>query len=412
MKRKLLALPIVLAVYIGLNVYIGWNVLIFLEWLAGPIPGPVFWPLFLLVAFGFPIGRMRRGPGPVLRLLKVAGAYYFALFEFGCLLLPTADIAGWLLKAAGFGPAVYIGGPGAAVLAVLLVLFAFGSYNAWSPVVREYRLEVPKDAGDPGELRILAASDLHLGHIVGNRHLRRLIREAEKRKPDLILLAGDVIDDDVEPFIRNRMDETIAGLKAPCGVYAVLGNHEYYGGQIETWVRRAADAGIRVLRDETVTVGGRFHIAGRKDKTAEGAGPDGRLPVGKLLEPLDPRLPILLMDHQPLALGEAARAGADLVLCGHTHRGQFAPNHLITRRLFELDWGYRRIGRTHALVSSGFGTWGPAIRLASRCELLDITLVFTGAKDSENRDKPDGAKGPASVTIEAGHTAAGQAATP
>jgi len=405
MNRMLLALPIILAVFIGLNVYIGWNAKLFLEWMAGPIPGPVFWALFLLLAFGFPLGRMKRGPGPALRLLKVAGAYYFAVFEFGCLLLPPADIAGWLLRKAGFGPDLYIGVPGAVVLAVLLVLFTAGSYNAWSPVVREYRLEVAKDAGDLRELRILAASDLHLGHIVGNRHLRRLVREAEKRKPDLILLAGDVIDDDIEPFIRNRMDGTIAGLKAPYGVYAVLGNHEYYGGRIEEWVRRAADAGIRVLRDETATIEGRFHIAGRKDKTAESAGPDSRLPVDRLLQPLDPRLPILLMDHQPLALREAARAGADLVLSGHTHRGQFAPNHLLTRRLFELDWGYKRIGNTHALVSSGFGTWGPALRIASRCELLDITLVFTGAQRSENRDISRNAASPDSVTMEAGQPA-------
>jgi len=402
MKRLLLALPIILAGFVGLNLYIGWNLLVFLEWLAGPIPGPAFWTLFLLVAFGFPLGRIRRGPGPVMRLLKVAGAYYFALFEYGCLLLPPADLAGWLLREAGYGPAVHIGLPGAAVLAALLVLFGYGSFNAWSPAVREYRLEVAKDAGDLNELRILAASDLHLGNIVGNRHLRRLIAVAEERKPDLILLAGDVIDDDIEPFIRNRMDETIAALRAPYGVWAVLGNHEYYGGQIETWVRRAADAGIRVLRDETATVEGRFHIAGRKDKTAEGAGPDGRLPVDRLLAGLDPRLPILLMDHQPLALGEAARAGADLLLCGHTHRGQFAPNHLVTRRLFELDWGYRRIGDMHALVSSGFGTWGPAVRLASRCELLDITLVFTGAQRSENRDNPDARAGADSVTIKVG----------
>jgi Predicted phosphohydrolases len=389
MKRMLLVLPIIFVIYLGLNVYIGWNIEMFLEWLAGPIPGPAFWIPFLLIAFGFPIGRIGHGLGSAVRLLKVAGAYYFALFEYGCLLFPPADIAGWLLKTGGYDASVHIGLPAAVAGAVLLVLFTAGSYNAWSPVVREYRLEVPKDAGGLGSLRILAASDLHLGNIVGNRHLRRLIREAEARKPDLILLAGDVIDDDVEPFVRNRMDETLAGLKAPYGVYAVLGNHEYYGGQIETYVRRAADAGVRVLRDETVTIEGRFHIAGRKDKTAEGAGPDGRLPVGKLLESLDPRLPILLMDHQPLALGEAARAGADLLLCGHTHRGQFAPNHLLTRRLFELDWGYKRIEGMHALVSSGFGTWGPAVRLASRCELLDITLVFTGGQRSENRDKPD-----------------------
>ena len=82
------------------------------------------------------------------------------------------------------------------------------------------------------------------------------------------------------------------------------------------------------------------------------------------------------MDHQPYAFGTAADAGADLLLCGHTHRGQFAPNHLITRRLFELDWGYMRKSALHVLVSSGFGTWGPPIRLFSRSEVLFVTLNF------------------------------------
>lgn len=390
MKRMLLALPIFLIVYTLLNVYIGWNILIVLEWAFGPLPGPVFWIPFALVALGFPIGKMKRGPGPVLRVLKIAGSYYLALFEYACLLFPPADLAGWLLHRAGYDASVYIGVPAAIVAAVLLVLFVRGSFNAWSPVVREYRLDVPKQAGGLPSLRILAASDLHLGNIVGNRHLRRLIAAAEERKPDLVLLAGDVIDDDIEPFVRNRMDETLSGLKARYGVYAVLGNHEYYGGQIEAYVRRMAEIGIPVLRDETATIPGRFHIAGRKDKTAEAAGPDGRMPVKELLGGLDPNLPILLMDHQPLALGEAAQAGADLLFCGHTHRGQFAPNHLLTRRLFELDWGYKQVGRMHALVSSGFGTWGPAVRLSSRSELLDITLVFAPPERSENRDKPDG----------------------
>ncbi|MNT99041.1 putative metallophosphoesterase [compost metagenome] len=82
------------------------------------------------------------------------------------------------------------------------------------------------------------------------------------------------------------------------------------------------------------------------------------------------------MDHQPSALQEAADNGIDLSLHGHTHRGQMAPNHWITRRIFELDWGYLRKGNLHAFVSSGYGSWGPPIRIGSRSEILDITIRF------------------------------------
>jgi hypothetical protein len=83
------------------------------------------------------------------------------------------------------------------------------------------------------------------------------------------------------------------------------------------------------------------------------------------------------MDHQPLELVQAAENGADLMLSGHTHRGQMAPNHLITRRIFELDWGYLKKSQLHAFVSSGFGFWGPPLRIGSRSEILLINITFT-----------------------------------
>ncbi len=366
----------ILLLFTGINAYIGWNGYVFLNEAAGGIPPLLYWIPFAVVVFGYLIGRARIIRGPVGRLIKVIGAGYFAVMEFAFLLLPLADVLSWLLKRGGAEPAIYIEYVGYGVLAVLVLILIRGWRNAWSPVVREHRLEVPKSAGGLHSLRILVASDIHLGNIVGNRHLKRLIQKVEQLKPDLILLPGDVIDDDIEPFKRNNMAEQMSRLQAPYGVYAVLGNHEYYGGHIAEYVQAMDAIGIRVLRDETVTIEGRFHVAGRKDKTSESAAQGGRLPTKQLLEALDPALPILLMDHQPHQFEAAAAAGADLLLCGHTHRGQFAPNHWITKRLFELDWGYMNKKGMHVLVSSGFGLWGPPFRIASRSELLDVTLTF------------------------------------
>lgn len=200
----------------------------------------------------------------------------------------------------------------------------------------------------------------------------------ERIKPDLILLAGDVLDDVIEPFIRNRMAERLGRLAAPLGVYAVLGNHEYYGGHIEEYVERMAALGIPVLRDERATPGGILNVVGRKDKAAESMDPQGRKPVAELLKGVDRSLPIILMDHQPYGYAADEEAGVDIVVSGHTHRGQFAPNHWVTGRLFELDWGYLRKGRMHAVVSSGYGTWGPPVRLASRSEIVHLSVTFSG----------------------------------
>jgi predicted MPP superfamily phosphohydrolase len=291
-------------------------------------------------------------------------------------LLPLADLAGWLLKKSGYGAAVYIGLTGSVVLLLLVFLLILGSYNAWSPIVRTYNVSIAKNAGERRQMRIAVASDIHLGNIVGNRHLGRLVNMINGMSPDLILLPGDVIDDDIEPFIRNNMSTTMKRLKARYGIYAVLGNHEYYGGHIEEYVKQMELIGIGVLRDETVTIEGGVQIAGRKDRTSETAEPGGRLGIAELLQGLDHSKPIVVMDHQPYHFDKAAAAGADILLCGHTHRGQFAPNHWVTGRLFELDWGYLLKNNMHTIVSSGFGTWGPPIRLASRSEIIELVVEF------------------------------------
>jgi predicted MPP superfamily phosphohydrolase len=217
-----------------------------------------------------------------------------------------------------------------------------------------------------------------LGNLVGNRHLDRLLPLVNDWQPDVVLLAGDVIDDTVEPFLRRDMSSRLARLQAKYGVFAVLGNHEYYGGHIPEYVETMRRIGIPVLQDETVTVGGAIQIAGRKDKTAESMDPQGRKPIAELVSAFDDWLPIIVMDHQPTRYDLAAAAGVDILVSGHTHRGQMAPNHWITRRMFELDWGYLRKKQMHAFVSSGFGTWGPPIRLASRSEIVQITVHFKG----------------------------------
>lgn len=363
-------------IFLALNFFVGWHGNWLLSYYDQPFAGPFYWIVFWIVAFSYLLGRIRILRGPIGRLLKVIGSYYFAIFEYALILLPLVDLLLWGLQAAGVQHSHSLPYVSSIASIVLLALLGRGSYNAWATVKRSYVLDVPKQVEGMKELKILMASDIHLGNIVGRRHLQRLLRQMREVKPDLILLPGDVIDDSIEPFLRNRMSEVMRELDAPYGVYAVLGNHEYYGGHISQYIEEMTKIGIRVLQDETVLIHDQFYVAGRKDKTAESMQPDGRLPIADLLQPLDPAKPIIVMDHQPYAFDKAAAAGADLLLAGHTHRGQFAPNHLITRRLFELDWGYMMKGPLHVVVSSGFGSWGPPIRLASRSEVIEITLRF------------------------------------
>ncbi|GLX65912.1 metallophosphoesterase [Paenibacillus glycanilyticus] len=362
------------------NGYIGWNGWVYLSALFGLEHALPYGIIVGVLSFAWLIGRFgQHSVAPIRQIayaLKSIGSYWFAVMEYGLIILPVADLIVWLLTLMSVAYKTAVVSVGTVTFVLLASILIRGAWNAWTPIVRKYELTVAKQAGPLKKLRIGVASDIHLGTVVGNKHLGRLVRHMEEMKPDLILLPGDVIDDSIDPFIRRNMAATMKNLKAPLGVYAVLGNHEYIGGHIKEYIAAMNAVGIRVLLDENVLVQDSFYIVGRKDLAARHSDPEGRLPIGELISDLDRTRPLIMMDHQPSDLEQAAANGIDLSLSGHTHRGQMAPNHLITRRIFELDWGYKLKGSLHAIVSSGFGSWGPPIRIGSRSEIIQVDLTF------------------------------------
>ncbi|WP_150273801.1 metallophosphoesterase [Paenibacillus tepidiphilus] len=386
--RYIVSGTVVLLILGLINYYIGWHLWTALDhWLPG-ISAGIYWTVFMIIAFAYVIGMLPwpQAIKPAGRLFKVIGSYYLACMEFALIILPVTDLLYWLLGLAGVGRSAFVTEAGITDLLLLAVFLLWGSRNAWSTVIREHPLRIAKQTGSSKPVTVAVASDLHLGNIVGNRHLRRMVAEINAMQPELILLAGDVLDDSIEPFLRNGMSEQLKQLKAKHGVYAVLGNHEYYGGSIAEYSRVMESIGIKVLQDEVVEAGG-MYIVGRKDKTAESL-EGGRMSVAALMEGLDLTRPVIMLDHQPTGFAAAAEAGVDVLLSGHTHRGQIAPNHFITRRLFELDWGYLLKEKLHVIVSSGYGTWGPPIRLASRSELIKLELLPEGSKSYSEEARP------------------------
>lgn len=382
MKMRFIAIFFcVLLVYSGISFYIGWNGWLFFSTLFNWEKAGWYSLAAAIAAYAYIIGRAayRTPLRPVAEVFKLVGSYWFAVLEYAVLILPAANILSLLLKAAGAGKSISVVAVGSIAILLMIILLVRGTWNAWSPIIRTYRIQVPKPAGQMKKLRIAMASDLHLGTIVGNKHLQRLLSKVEQIKPDLILLPGDILDDDIEPFLRKNMSAVLGRLKAPLGVYAVTGNHEYIGGKVPEFIAAMDAIGIRVLMDETALIADSFYIIGRKDKASAGFGGNGRMPIRDLIAPLDQSRPLILLDHQPSDIAKAAESGIDISVSGHTHRGQMMPNHLITRKLFELDWGYLKKGALHAIVSSGFGTWGPPVRIGSRSEVIQIEVDFVGA---------------------------------
>ena len=386
MKLRYFAIFIgIILIYCGLSWYIGWNGWILLSAVTGWDKPGIYAICIFVLAFAYILGRVGQSTflRPLAEFLKLIGSYWFAVLEYTLLILPLANVLSHILKSAGVTANIFIVGVGSAAALLLLLLLLRGSWNAWNPIVRNYSLQIQKKTGSASlrKLRIAVASDIHLGTVIGNRHLERLITNVTQINPDLILLPGDILDDDIEPFLQKNMAPILGKLKAPLGVFAVTGNHEYIGKKVPQFIETMEAIGIQVLMDDAVLVQDSFYLIGRKDKASQGIGGagGGRKPIQELVADLDDTLPLIMMDHQPSDLLNAAENGIDLTLSGHTHRGQMAPNHFITKKLFELDWGYKRIGKLHAVVSSGFGFWGPPVRIGSRSEVLHIEVEFVGA---------------------------------
>jgi len=138
-------------------------------------------------------------------------------------------------------------------------------------------------------------------------------------------------------------------------------------------------AGITVLIDQYTKVNEQFYVVGRNDRSgrymARSVAP--RKELSAIMKDIDHTLPIILLDHQPAALHEPLANKVDLQLSGHTHNGQFFPNHLITNQLFEIDWGHFTKESLQVIVSCGYGTWGPPIRTSGYSEVVKINVKFS-----------------------------------
>jgi predicted MPP superfamily phosphohydrolase len=251
---------------------------------------------------------------------------------------------------------------GIALGAIVLVLAAYGWVNAHRLSVRE--VPVPLAHGAPEAARgtrLAQISDVHVGTRSG-RFLHRIVERINRLDADYVVITGDFID------VRNVSERELASLALLTRpTFYVIGNHERYV-DLDAICRRMTNLGVRVLRNESLSVGP-FQFVGIDDaepKTQVAS----KLPALAAL----PDAYRILLYHRPDGTREAAHWGAHLMLSGHTHNGQIVPFNFIVRRVFPKIHGLYRIGEMYLHVSPGTGTWGPVLRLGSRCEIGLIHL--------------------------------------
>ena len=371
---------IVLVVYGAVNTYI------FIRGLQA-IPSGSPWKswfsvFFWLVASTFILARVleRVYPSLLSGIITWIGSFWLGFMLFFFLAVLLIDLARLLNSFLHFIPASFYANlthTKVITLVIVLglsVLFVTVSFiNARIPRIRELNLTISKPQANPGELTIVMASDIHLGTI---RKANRLVEKINSMDPDLVLLAGDIVDEDLAPVINNNLGEALCRIQSKLGVYAVTGNHEYIGGGGSA-VEYLEKHGIRMLRDTSVLIDNQFYLVGRDDRDKPRFTGKPRKELTEILETVDTAFPVILMDHQPFDLAKHATMGVDLQLSGHTHHGQLWPFNYITNAIYEVSWGYQQIGNTHVYVSSGYGTWGPPLRLGNRPEIVLINLRFT-----------------------------------
>lgn len=252
------------------------------------------------------------------------------------------------------------------ILLISLIIYSF--YNAYTPVVRHVSFTINKPLAHP--VRIGMAADLHLGVLVGTRQLDKLSEMMQRENVDIILLPGDIMDDNTFAYDAEQMQPHLQKLRAPLGVYATLGNHDLFGHEREI-TRAIQAAGIHVLHDNAVKIND-FWLIGRPDKLDK-----HRQTTMQLMRQVNPHEAVFLMDHRPDDVLTHSTLPIDVQVSGHVHNGQIFPANFVVRQLNRLAYGYEAIGKGHFVVTSGFGFWGIPFRLGSQSEIWVIDVHGT-----------------------------------
>lgn len=364
------------SIYGSLNYYIG---LRFFQSFA-PFLKPyaqVYWIAIALLALSPFVSRMvkRSADRYITDRIANLGDYWLAVFYYAVLLWVVVDVVRFISRTRAV-PSV---GLGAGVFIALALILAYGAWNARTPRITTYDITIDKQVEGLEGLRAVMVADIHLGTTINNRRLEDMVRRINALQPDIIFYAGDIIDGDVSEFAEEEMPRILNQLTPRLGSYAVLGNHEKMRGGADESARHLRESGITVLVDQYIKVNNQFYVVGRDDAGMHGRpGATSGMPLDKIMVGIDKSLPIILLDHQPSRIHESLENGVDLQFSGHTHYGQLFPNHLITGRIFEIDWGHLKKEALHVIVSCGFGTWGPPIRTSGYSEIVEINIRFTG----------------------------------
>lgn len=251
--------------------------------------------------------------------------------------------------------------------ALVMAVITWGTFRAFNPTIRTEEIVTSKLPLN-SSYKIVLVSDIHLGRILGKTYAQDLVEKINAQNPDLVLMAGDILDEKISYVVEQDSLSQLSALTPKFGVYAAFGNHDYLDKPI-LWQQMLEANNIKVLRDASIIVNNNVKISGLNDFSRNRSNAS----LDKLSADNSNYYSILI-DHQPRKIEPASAAGYDLYVAGHTHTGQLFPNRLITKKMYKLDYGRKEFGKMTAITSNGYGFWGPPVRTEVAPEIVVITV--------------------------------------
>lgn len=368
-------------VYILGNYYIGRRAMERIQY-KYTVNTKIFWTVFWIIALAYVVNQIAGSYLPRFVSIPILyiGIYYMAIVSYLMLIFPIIDTVRFANKKYAFLPkdstvyssfSFYV----TIFMAVALTgILVYGTWSGRSTYVKPYDVKISK-ALKENNLKIALVSDIHLGDYMDVKRLQNLVSEVNKMNPDIVLIAGDLIDSSIKPFVENQMAKELGKLSSKYGTYFSFGNHDL-GNKVPQLTSLLEEVGITVLEDDYKLINDSFYVVGRQDVAIKRMG-GSRKSLSDITENLDKSKPVIVIDHNPMnaSIKEAQEEKIDLQVSGHTHKGQFVPYNFFTNRGYDYVYGYDRMEDFNVVVSSGYGTWGPPIRIGSRSEIVQINLT-------------------------------------
>ena len=393
----------VLIFYTGIIIYTGLRLFAFCRLFRPSLKKRFFWPFYLFFPYSFIIFALLRLDriGVIRSAIMYLPIFFLYLFSF-IFLFDIISLLQFLWKQKKQQKKEAVNRPvlsieiGIALILTLLIL-VYSTFHAQVIKTAHYSLNFTGREFSPdnqGTLKIVLVSDLHIGPTVGKKWVSAIVDRINDAEPDMVCMAGDIFDSGADGMADPEgIAFELRRINAPLGVYACPGNHDANRRtrSLDEIYNFLSKAGIILLADESVITPYSPNkpdivVTGRRDARPIGMSGD-RLAIQTLhTKDADNEIPVnikpflILLDHQPIELSKTAEAGFDLVLCGHTHKGQVFPGNIFTNFIYKkaggTHYGHWQKENTQAIITSGAGVWGPPLRFGTNSEIAVIEVRY------------------------------------